>query len=319
MTVSGTNTYNQNRNQIINMAMSYIGIKTIGRNLTADEVSQASDVLNAMVKSWKNKGDYLWKTTEGTLFLANGQASYKLDGLTANATEEYSETTLSADASLGATTIDLTSTDGFVSGYYVGIVLDDNSLFWTTQSGSPSGNTITLANALTDSASSGNAVYVYQTKINRPELINSCRARDTEADNDVPMTALSRDSYFNIPIKTTENRPNQFYYDKQLTYGTLYLWPVPNQANYQIKFTFQKMFYDFDTATNTPDFPVEWIRALSLCLSVDLARIYGKSMEMREQLKRDADEALADCQGFDRENTSVYFQPATSINIATYR
>lgn len=319
MTVSGTNIYNQNRNQIINMAMSYIGIKTIGRNLTADEVNQASDVLNAMVKSWKNRGDYLWKTAEGTLFLANGQASYVLDGVTANATEEYSETTLGTDALSGSTTLTLTSTEGFVDGYNIGVVLNSNSLFWTTQSGSPTGSTITLSDSLPEDASSGNAIYAYQTKIKRPELINSCRARDTQADNDVPMTALSRDSYFNIPIKSTPNRPNQWYYNKQLDYGQLYLWPVPNQANYQIKFTFQKMFFDFDTPTDTPDFPVEWIRALALNLSVDLARIYGKPMEMREQLKRDADEALNDCQGFDRENTSIYFQPATSINIATYR
>lgn len=318
MTVSGTNTYNQNRDQIINMAMSYIGVRTFGRALTAEEVNEAADILNAMVKSWKNRGDYLWKTTEGTLFLVDGQASYVIDGSTANATEEYSESILSADALSGATSITVADTDGFVIGYNIGVVQDNNTIHWTTITNIV-GLTITLNSALTNDAAEENIVYVYQTKINRPELINSARCRDVQSQNDIPMTALSRDSYFNIPVKDITNRPNQWYYNKQLTYGQIYLWPVPNAVNNLIKFTYQKMFYDFDTPTNTPDFPVEWIRALALNLAVDLARIYGKPMEMREQLKRDADEALLDCQGFDRENTSIYFQPATSINIGTYR
>ena len=316
MTTSGTNIYNQNRNQIINLAMSAIGIKTPGRVLTADEINQAADILNAMVKSWKNRGDYLWKTTEGTLFTADGQASYILDGTTANATESYTASALTSDVSSGATSIIVADTIGFSIGYFIGIVQDNNTILWTTISNIV-GTTITLVDALTYTAQTNNIVYAYQTKINRPELINNAQSRNDV--NDVPLTTLSRDTYFNTPVKTVAGRPNQFYYDKQLTYGRMYLWPVPNDVSYLIKFTFQKMFFDFDTPTNTPDFPVEWIRALYLNLAVDLARIYGKDMQFREQLKRDADEALLDCQGFDRENTSIYFQPATSINIATYR
>jgi hypothetical protein len=315
MTVSGTNTYDQNRNQIINMAMSYIGVRTQGRVLTANEINESSDILNAMVKSWKNRGDYLWKTAEGTLFTANGQASYILDGSTANATESYTETTLASAAVSGATSITVSSGTGFVVGYYIGVKQDDNTIHWTTVA-SVSGVTIGLTAALTADAAEDNAVYTYQTKINRPELINSARSR--QDTNDIPLTMLSRDTYFNIPVKSIENRPNQFFYNKQLTFGQMYFWPVPNNVDITIKFTFQKMFFDFDTPTNTPDFPVEWIRALALNLAVDLARVYGKDRDFREQLKRDADEALYDCQGFDRENTSVRFQPATSVNISTY-
>ena len=317
MTVSNSTNFSQNRNQIINLAMSAIGIKTNNRALTAPEINEASDILNVMVKSWKNRGNYLWKYAEGTLFLTSRQAKYKLDGSTAHATESYNETTTTSAAVSGATTIVVSSTSGFVVGYNIGVVQDDNTILWTTIT-IIAGSTITLNTALTADAASGNAVYVYQNKINRPESITSLRAR-TSSGTDTPTTALSRDSYFNIPVKTNSARPNQWYYDKQLTYGDLYLWPTPNAVSDIIKFTFQKMFFDFDSGVDDPDFPVEWIRAMYLNLALDLARIKGKDKEFREQLKRDADEALADCQGYDREPASIYFQPATSVNMGSYR
>jgi len=316
MTVGTTNTFSQNRNQIINRAMAAIGIRTDQRALSYSEVSEASDELNIMIKSWKTK-DYLWKTTEGTLFLVNNQPSYKLDGLTANATENYSTTTTTADAAAAATSIVVTSTSGFVIGYNIGVVQDNNTILWTTIANIV-GLTITLTDALTYSATSGNNVYCYETKINRPELINSLRVRSSTG-TDLPTTALARDSYFNIPVKTNSARPNQWYYDKQLSYGTIYLWPTPNSVSDTVNFTFQKMFFDIDSAATDPDFPIEWINALSLNLALRMARIKGKDFQFREQLKRDADEALSDVQGYDREPASIYFQPATSVNIGSYR
>lgn len=316
MTVGTTNTFSQNRNQIINRAMAAIGIRTNQRALTASEIQEASDELNIMIKGWKTK-DYLWKTEEGTLFLVNGQASYKLDGSTANATESYSSTTTTADAAAAATSITITSASGFTIGYFIGVVQDDNTILWTTIS-NVVGTTITLTDALTYSAASGNNVYCYQTKINRPELINSLRVR-TSTGTDTPTTALSRDSYFNIPVKTNSARPNQWYYDKQLSFGTIYLWPTPNSVSDTVNFTFQKMFLDIDSAATDPDFPIEWIDPIVLNLALRLARIKGKDKEFREQLRRDAEQALADVQGYDREPASIYFQPATSVNIGSYR
>lgn len=316
MTVGTTNTFSQNRNQIINRAMAALGIKTTQRVLTAAEINEASDELNIMIKSWKTK-NYLWKTAEGTLFLVNGQEFYKLDGLTANATENYNQTTTTADAAAAATSIVVTATTGFVIGYNIGIVQDNNTILWTTITNIV-GLTITLNSALTYATTSGNNVYVYQTKITRPEFIDSLRIRSfTGAD--LPTIALARDTYFNIPVKTNSARPNQWYYDKQLSYGTIYLWPTPNSVSDVVKFTFQKMFFDVNEGNTDVDFPVEWINALSLNLALRMARIKGKDQNFREQLKRDADEALNDVQGYDREPASIYFQPATQLNIGSYR
>lgn len=316
MPVGTTNTFSQNRNQIIDRAMAALGIKTTQRALTASEVNEASDELNIMIKSWKTK-DYLWKTTEGTLFLVNGQASYKLDGSTANATENYNKTTTTANAAAAAISIVVSDTTGFVIGYNIGVVQDNNTILWTTITNIV-GLTITLNSALTYASPSGSNVYVYQTKITRPELINGLRVR-TSTGTDIPTTTLSRDSYFNIPVKTNPARPNQWYYDKQLSYGTVYLWPTPNSVSDTVNFTFQKMFFDIDSPTTDPDFPIEWIDPVVLGLALRMARIKGKDVTCREQLKRDFDQAMADVQGYDREPASIYFQPASQINVGSYR
>lgn len=316
MAVGTTSTFSQNRNQIINRAYAAIGIRTDQRALTASEVSEASDELNIMIKSWKTK-DYLWKTEEGTLFLVNGQASYVLDGATANATQIYSSTTTTVDANAAATSITVSATTGFTIGYFIGVVQNNNTILWTTIA-NVVGLVVTLTAPLTYAANSGNNVYAYQTKISRPEIINSLRVRSS-TNTDLPTVLLSRDSYFNIPVKTNSARPNQWYYDKQLSYGALYLWPTPNSVSDTVNFTYQKMFLDIDSAATDPDFPIEWVDPIVLNLAVRLARIKGKDMQFREQLKRDADEALSTVQGYDRETSSIYFQPATSENVGSYK
>lgn len=310
MAVSGTNTFSQTRNDIINRALSILGVKTRGRALTAEEVNEASDALNLFVKGLKSEGVYLWKYAEGTLFLTVGQESYVLDGSTANATESFTQTTTSAAASSGATSFTVTSATGFTAGYFVGVMQDDGDIFWTTVA-SVASTTINLDDALTDDVSSGATVYVYQTKITRPEGITSARRRDSSG-YDTPLSELARSDYFNLAQKTVTGQPTQFYYDKQLTEGTIYLYQAPDDASNTIKFTFQKMFFDFNSGTDNPDFPIEWAETLAFGLASRLSYDYGIDKTKSELIKRTADEMLRNLKGYDRED-SVYFVPTYNL------
>lgn len=310
MAVSSSNDFTQNRNQIINKALSILGVKNRGRALTAEEVNDASDALNLYVKGLKANGDFLWKNAEGTLFLTVGEDKYILDGSTAHATESFTETTTTAAAVSGATTIPVTSASGFVVGYNIGVVQDDNTILWTTITNIAS-LTITLNTALTDDVASGNTVFVYQTKINRPESISSCRRRDAD-DNDVPLNNLSRSEYFDLSNKFSQGKTVNYFYDKQLSNGDLYLYQTGDLVTDTIKFTFQKMFFDFDSSTDDADFPIEWVEALAFGLADRLSYDYGTEAIKADRIKRTADEMLANLQGYDRED-SIYFAP--SINI----
>jgi len=310
MAVSGTNTFSRTRNDIINRALSILGVKTRGRALTAEEVNEASDALNLFVKGLKSEGVYLWKYAEGTLFLKVGQESYKMDGSTANATESFVQTTTSSVASSGAAAIVVTSSSNFVAGYFVGALKNDGDIFWTTVA-SVAGSTINLDDALNDDVLSGAPVFCYQTKIIRPEEITSARRRDSSG-YDTPLNELARSDYFNLAQKTVAGQPTQYYYDKQLTYGALYLYQAPDDATNTIKFTFQKMFFDFDNGNDNPDFPIEWAETLAFGLASRMVYDYGIDKTKAELIKRTADEMLRNLKGYDRED-SVYFVPTYNL------
>jgi hypothetical protein len=310
MAVSGTNIFLQTRNDIINRAYKIIGIKTRGRNLTAEEINEASEALNLYVKGLKSEGVYLWKYAEGTLFLKVGQESYILDGTTANATESFVQTITNASATSGANSIQITNASGFTIGYNIGIMQNDSNLHWTTIS-NIAGTTITLTTPLTDNVSNEATVYVYQTKITRPEAITSARRRDS-SNYDTPLNEIARSDYFNLAQKTVIGQPTQFYYDKQLSSGTIYLYQAPNDASNTIKFTFQKMFFDLNSNNDNPDFPIEWAETLAFGLASRLSYDFSIDKTKSEQIKRTYDEMLRNLKGYDRED-SIYFVPTYNL------
>ena len=311
MTVSGVNNFNLVRNQIIQLALARIGAATFNRAPTNAEVEQCGLVLNAMTKSWKNSGINLWKTTQGTLFCYPGQRVYKLDGVSAYATDNYTQSAVSVAALLGANTLTLSSTAGFTIGYNLVVIQDNNTSLFTTIT-NVAGNVITLATPTTNTVSINNPIFAFQNKIKRPESIDNLNlrrdwsAQPTEIANQI----LAVDTYSRLPTKYTTGSPIQFWYNKQLSYGEIYLWPVPDNARYSITFNYQQQFFDFTSGISDPDFPQEWLKALYLNLAYEIGPFYGKTPD--ETLKRDAQQALSECLAYDRENVSIRIIPASA-------
>ena len=174
MALSNSNDFNLTRNELVEEAFRELGVKTPNRTLTNEEMNDGARTLNLFCKSLIAKGLFLWKTKQATLFLASSQSAYTIDGSTAHCTETFTETTTSAAAAAAATDIVVTSATGFVIGYNIGVYLDDNTIHWTTITVIAS-TTITLNTALPSAAASGVAVYVYQTKVDRPENIQNAQ------------------------------------------------------------------------------------------------------------------------------------------------
>lgn len=312
MTTSSTTSFNLNRNQIIEEAFKLIGVLTPGRALTNYELQDAVISFNLMIKGWIAQGRYIWKTDEGVLFPVPSQGIYVLDGSSSNATNSYVTSTLNANVNSGATTIELVDATGFIVGYYIGIYTDNNTIFWTTIS-AISGTTITLTDALNQDCSSGNYVFAYQTNISRPEGIISATWRTLSSNstyNDIPMQEISLLEYQQLTNKQTTGNPIMFYYNKQLTYGSVYLWPQPANTNGVFQFNYETQFYDAGIATDNPDFPVEWLETLIYNLAYRLAIKYRIGAERTAQIKEFADESFQNLEGYDRERyTSLFFQP----------
>lgn len=89
--------------------------------------------------------------------------------------------------------------------------------------------------------------------------------------NDLPMVRMSREEYFDLPNKATQGYPTQFYYDRQRSSGTLYVWPAPDAGLGTLKFTYRRVIMDMDAASDNADLPQEWLEAIVYNLAVKLA------------------------------------------------
>ncbi len=319
ITSSGSIDFQLNRDQIILSAFRKCGAFASGETPDAQSNNDAAIALNALVKHWETSGIHLWTESEGTLWLAPGVPTYFLGGAVsspATLSNDYVATTLTTSASSGASTIVVDDTTGFASGYSIGVVLDDGSLFWATESGAPAGSTITLlATTLTDSATAGNLVFAYATQLERPLRIVSARRiawnATATAQVETPMgPMMPRLDYRNLPNKFAQGTPNQCFYDPQLDTGVLNVWPAPSDSLSGINFTFYRTVQDFDIAADTSDLPVEWTRALIWNLAVDIAPEYDCPPQRYQMLQERAESSLNEVRGWDREPESIYMGPA---------
>jgi hypothetical protein len=253
--------------------------------------------LNLMIKADQRDGLYLWTYKEATLFLQKSTASYQLGPTGTHATESYVETTLSVDAAAGADTLNLTSITGISVGDYIGITLDDGTLFWTTV-------TDGTFDELPSAASAGNKVYTYTTKILRPLNVSEVRRRDS-SDIDTPIELKSGEAYFTLPNKQTDGVVVQAFFDPQLTNATLYTWPRSNTVADKIVFRYKKPIEDFSDGENTPEYPVEMFEEITLKLAYKISAKLSVPIPERLDLLR----RIEGLGGMDE--TSVYIIPGT--------
>lgn len=141
----------------------------------------------------------------------------------------------------------------------------------------------------------------------RPLRITS--ARISVSGVETPLQEMSRQEYFDLPLKTSTGRPCGFYYDPQMSLGKIYLWPtVATGVTATLKFTYQRTIEDFDAAGDEPDFPQEWFECIAYNLAARLAPKFGTTIS--QEVAAIAIASLDDLMGWDREPASVYFQPA---------
>jgi hypothetical protein len=303
LATSGSTDYTRTRDQIIRGALRAINVIAAGETPSSEDMQDGAEALNLMVKSWQTEGVYLWTHTEATLFLAYGTSSYSVGPSGWHATETYADTELTAAAALGATSLTVGSVTGITAADHIGIELDDGTRQWTTVS-TAAGTTVTIGAALTGAAASGNSIFAYTTKLERPLKIIEARRRDS-AGNDLPLRLISRDEYMRLPTKATTGTVTQVYYDPQLTNGVLYTWPTASDVDDILRFTFRRTVEDFDGTANTPDFPQEWLAALKFNLAIHLAPEYEK--EVSTTLAALALSTLDGLRGWDKEDTPTFF------------
>ena len=324
MSASGSYAYQPTAYQVIQGAARLVSAIQTGETLPDDEYSDMLFALNGMVAAWQASGIHVWCELDATLFLQPGQVQYQIGSGSPDrccASNAWLQVSTTATAIAGASSINVSSVSGnfplngptnaIAAGDHIGIWLDSGTTFWTTVGGAPSGLTVGLASPLPSQASAGAQVVDYADDLVRPLRVPSARRLLFPGLGGqiikTPMSVYSRIDYANTVNPTTPGLPTAYFFDPQLNFAVMTVWPAPTTNQNAVSFTAQRPLQDFLTQANTADFPIEWSSALRFNLAAEIALEYDVPAERLQVIKQLADEKFASVSSWDREVESIYF------------
>jgi len=135
--------------------------------------------------------------------------------------------------------------------------------------------------------------------------------------NEIVMARLNRDSYNNLPNKTFQGRPLQFWLDRQLNQPFMYVWPVPSEEYTlaQVTTYIKRYIMDVGTLTQEIEVPQRWFNAIVYLLAAALAEeMPTVDPALIQILDQKALRALNQAEMEERDNSPIYFTP----NIGVY-
>lgn len=336
MALSNSYSFSVTCTDIIREAMLNIG--AIGENEvpTAIEFNDCLRKLNMMVKQWMGKADFapglkMWTRQRGDLFLSSSQGVYQLGptgdnfaaGVATSTTETHRRSVLTATSASGATSFAVSATDGakFTIGDFVVVQLDSGDIF-STSVGNIASGTITLGNSNTFPSQASANVYVwnYSIKGQRPLHIETCILRDANA-NDIAMNVMTLEDYEFLPTKTSrayQTDPTAFYYESQIGSdqyspvntggGRLYLdCGGVQDVTKHLHLVFLRPVMDFVNASDNPEYPQRWYRALCWGATREIAPMFDA--EWTDDMSANLTESLLMARQENAETTSLYFEP----------
>lgn len=299
------------RDTIIKRAMHVANIVNFNQAARGDDHAFAVDILQSMIKLWQAEGIQIWNRRQATLFPAYQDEQYTISASGDHCANSYISTAISSAEASGQTVLAVTSTVGMTAADNIGIELDNNTRQWTTIVSVDSATQVTVTAALTGAAAAGNTIISYTNKISdRPLRILDMRTVDISNSNStVSMEQIGYAEYFNIPIKSTDGRPINYYYDKLLDAGILYVFPRPDDVSVLLNFTYHESIEDVDSGTDSMDFPVEWTLPLIYGLAAELMVAYGKFQEL-PFIQAKADQYKTIARDFDVDEDALFLLPS---------
>jgi len=123
---------------------------------------------------------------------------------------------------------------------------------------------------------------------------------------DYDLNKISRGDYLSVPTKTTQGRPSQFYFNRQVL-PQITLWPTPENSTDQLVYYYIRRLEDADALVNDVELPFRFLpcavagMAYYIALKKAPERIQLLKTVYEEEFQRAADE--------DEDRVSLKLQP----------
>ena len=328
MAVSGTVSMTVfNTRKVIDHAYRRCRIPPEG--ISSEQIDFALDTLYLVLSMLANRGLQLWcierylmplYEAQGLITMPNGIVDILNTNL--RTIEVVNENTTDTTTSTTYTTIFPAQTQVTVvgiewSGASTSYALEtsNNGTTWTTLSTQDNPNT--TAGMVTWVDVQGSLATTYFRVRATTGVLNQTQVILANTPNEIPMARLNRDDYVNLPNKTFEGRPLQFWCDRQLNNPVLYLWPVPSAqfVTAQVVVWVKRYIMDVGTMTQEIEVPQRWYDSIVYVLAARLAEETPTvDPQMIAILDQKAQRALLESENEERDNSPIYLTP----NIAVY-
>lgn len=323
MATSGSTDFNQTMAQLIKDALDVLNIYGIGMTVNAEDMLLCKRLLNKMLLSWATQGLRIFSKTEAVLYITPYTADYTLSNASTSAfcanKSDETITQLTTALAVSDTACTVTSTTGLELSSYIGIVLDDGTIHWTTIDTIPSSTTLTLTTGVAAAASAEAYVYSFPDRINKPYRITSARmvtgldSGSSSSETSTPLLPIAYEDYYNLPTRSTNGTPSQYLYTPKTTTGVLSLWPRPSDASSRLEFSYERILEDLDNSSDDFDIPKEWYEPMTWQLAVRIGCAFGKEDKVRKVIMPLASDSLAALKSWDSEITSVNISPDLGV------
>jgi hypothetical protein len=249
-------------------------------------------------------------TVADTVSLAVTTTDNELTITAVNSTITFRVQSTSAVAGETSTVANLQYVDE-VTGSRIGFEMDDGSRYWDYVLNVDSATSIDLTTGLGGPATSGDSIFFYTTKIDRPMrlLRNGCTYASTISGSEIPVNRWARSQYLDQPDKTSTGTVNQFTYRPRLTDGELFLWQVAGNVNNVFRFNYVRPASIYGATTDALDFPSEFFMALKWTLAAELGPQYGLPDNRQMVLEAKAAASLEEALSHDTEMDAMLLQP----------
>ncbi len=109
-----------------------------------------------------------------------------------------------------------------------------------------------------------------------PYRVIDVRYRNASAI-DIPMREMTRQEYYDLPLKTSSGVPTTWYFDPQRGSANLFVWPLLSSVTTEtLRITYQRRVEDIDSLDNEIDVDQEHLSTVGYNLAARLADDYGR-------------------------------------------
>tara|TARA_R110000751_G_scaffold144932_2_gene248513 strand:- start:46 stop:945 length:900 start_codon:yes stop_codon:yes gene_type:complete len=291
MAVSGSKDFEPDVADYVEEAFERCGLEF----RTGYDAVTARRSLNFLFADWANRGLNRWTMDQVSQPVVSGLAEYPVGTITATVGA-------STNLVLGNTITGQTSAATAV------VLTKPSSTTITTSI--PNGS-FTAGETISSTDSGGSAT---TTTIAADLSVEDVRATIDilsavirRSNTDISIARVSRDTFLNIPNKTTTGRPTQYYVDRQIT-PVLKIWPTPENSTDIFIYDRLVRIDDADNSVNTVEVPFRFYPCLAAGLAYYIA--LKRSPDRVQLLKGLYEEEFIRAADEDRDKVSINLVPS---------